>query len=102
MSHRNKCGCLVADGKDRSVRKGFELGGYTKEFCDKHKPKPVKREKPMSDILARAFVTEWFGGCLTDAERKAVDEELQQLGWESGLSEDTYHEMNPCDLEGDE
>ena len=55
-----------------------------------------------SQVLARAFVTEWFGGCITDEERKQVDKALQELGWPSGLSEDTYHDMNPCDLEGDE
>ena len=36
MSHKKKCGCVIADGKDRAVRKGFELGGYVKEFCKYH------------------------------------------------------------------
>ena len=56
----------------------------------------------MSDILARAFVMEWYGGVISDAERKDVDEELRQLGWENGLSEDTYYDMNPVPEDDDD
>ena len=36
MSHTIKCGCVIADSKDRSVQLGYELGGYVKEFCAEH------------------------------------------------------------------
>lgn len=36
MSHRRKCGCVIADNKDSSVRGGFEMGGYIKGFCEEH------------------------------------------------------------------
>lgn len=32
-----KCGCIIADSNNTiSVRKGFEMGGYVKQFCDFH------------------------------------------------------------------
>ena len=36
MSHTRKCGCVIADGRDRAVRKGYVLGGYVKAFCEEH------------------------------------------------------------------
>jgi len=36
MSHRRKCGCLIADNRDTLVKKGIEVGGYVKEFCSQH------------------------------------------------------------------
>lgn len=32
-----KCGCVIATTKNTaSVRKGYECGGYVKEFCGEH------------------------------------------------------------------
>jgi len=49
----------------------------------------------VAEVLARAFVKEWYGGVISDKERKIVDHNIKLLGWESGLSEDTYYDMNP-------
>jgi hypothetical protein len=46
MSHKLKCGCVIADANDRAVKKGYELGGYVKEFCATH-----KREKALAAVL---------------------------------------------------
>jgi len=40
-----KCGCVYADSKNTlGVRRGFEMGGYLKKPCEKHR----KRENPTS------------------------------------------------------
>lgn len=39
MSYKRKCGCTIADGEDTAVRKGYELGGYVKSFCEEHEVK---------------------------------------------------------------
>lgn len=44
-----KCGCVMATSKNTdSVRKGFELGGYVKQFCAKHDTGRRKSAPPLS------------------------------------------------------
>lgn len=35
---RAQCGCIYATSQNtKSVRDGYEMGGYVKTFCDRHK-----------------------------------------------------------------
>lgn len=49
MSHKKACGCVIADSKDSDVRRGFALGGYIKQRCDKH----IKEQE--ASIVKEAF-----------------------------------------------
>lgn len=45
-----KCGCVIADSRNTSsVRKGIEVGGYVKEFCEKHSRDDEDSESEIED-----------------------------------------------------
>jgi hypothetical protein len=51
----------------------------------------------LAEKLAKFTVAEYYGAI---GDRDEADEVLIELGWVSGLSEDTYYEMNPFGPEG--
>lgn len=48
-----KCGCVVATSKNTaSVRKGFEMGGYVKDWCEKHDGRANRSALDLANNLA--------------------------------------------------
>lgn len=81
MSER-KCGCVIAtEINTPSVKRGFEVGGYIKEFCDQHKPKSVEVKHGLDRVY--------------DAEMRKDDiYKLSEKIWDA-MSEVDYDPMHP-------
>jgi hypothetical protein len=55
-SGERQCGCVIANAHNTlTVRLGYEMSGYIKRFCEKHKPnnqgvaRPAKQDVATSD-----------------------------------------------------
>ena len=73
------------------MKQSMSMNGSEKEL---YRARATHFEE-LADKLARFVVAEWYGIGDRDVAHKAITE----LGWESGLSEDTYFEMHGGDYE---